>query len=300
MSLLSKLSAKLRIPFDGLRDELRRRRARRVAEEIAAKEKVAEQTKAEELARQARLAEECAREVEAAERCKAQELARQTRLAQERIDQEAAYQRAIKEEAAHQRRIGNPFVLGGRYENQKGFYTVIALSGDKLRIRWEETEEEITCSAASQRRILRNMHGGGSYCDGEPPGIDSTSQNRPAKRTPSPKPLATNADEIALNVRPDEYYFSGKGHYGEQIGGFKPVMRHVHDYQPHDSLQKELWASHILVEVEALATSSMTGELTAVILGKDPHVQAAIDFCRTRTPPIEVLLSDRHLPNEDK
>jgi hypothetical protein len=50
----------------------------------------------------------------------------------------------------------NPFQLGGCYENRKGFFTVISLDGDMMRIRWD-SGEEITDTVAAQVRILRNM-----------------------------------------------------------------------------------------------------------------------------------------------
>lgn len=169
MSILSKLQAGLRRPFDGLRGNLRRRRARRAAEINTADQELAKRLIAEELARQERLAEERAREEEAAVRREVETLARQKRLAQERADEKAARQRAIEEEAAELRRIANPFQLGERYENRKGPYTVIGLSGDKIRIRWD-SGEEITDTIESQARILRNMERDDVYCEeGDPP-----------------------------------------------------------------------------------------------------------------------------------
>ncbi len=168
MSILSKLSAGLRWPFDGIRDKVRRRRARRAAEESATNEKLAERLIAEELARRERLVEEHAREEEAAKRREAEMLARQTRLAKERADGEAARQRASEEEAAHQRRMGNPFEVGGRYENRKGPFTVIELTDNEVRIRWD-SGEEIVATIESQQRILRNMRRGDIYCDADSP-----------------------------------------------------------------------------------------------------------------------------------
>jgi len=50
----------------------------------------------------------------------------------------------------------NPFRLGNRYKNRKGFFTVVSLAGDMMRIRWD-SGEEIADTIASQARILRNM-----------------------------------------------------------------------------------------------------------------------------------------------
>ena len=226
MSLLSKFSATLRRPFDGLMDEIRRRRVAReitakakaaeqrkaaelaqqarLAEERAAIEKAAERRNTEELLRQLRLAEERAAEVEAGKRRKAEEFAQQTRLAQERANREAARQRAIEERVAEQRRLANPFQLGGRYENRKGFFTVISLSDDQIRIRWD-TGEEITDTIASQARILHNMQRGEVYLDSEPQGHCTDSENIPTSRASWPDE-PTNCAWCGRYVQRPEYY----------------------------------------------------------------------------------------------
>src|SRR5947208_6434156 len=56
----------------------------------------------------------------------------------------------------NQESLDNPFRLGGRYQNRKGFFTVISFSGDQMQIRWD-SGEELTDTIASQARILRNM-----------------------------------------------------------------------------------------------------------------------------------------------
>ena len=119
-------------------------RAKQAAEEIAAEESAAEQ-KAEKLLWQTRLAEE-----------QALQARREQEQEEERAEREAARQRAIEERAAEQRRLANPFQLQGRYKNRKGYFTVIALSADKLRIRWD-TGEEITDTIESQERILHRI-----------------------------------------------------------------------------------------------------------------------------------------------
>ncbi|MBN1153009.1 MAG: hypothetical protein JXA58_07350 [Dehalococcoidia bacterium] len=48
------------------------------------------------------------------------------------------------------------FQVGGSYENRKGRYTVIAIAGDRMRIRWANGEEAET-DVAGQQRVLRNM-----------------------------------------------------------------------------------------------------------------------------------------------
>jgi hypothetical protein len=129
------------------------RRARRAAEELGAQKKAAEMRKAEEAFRHAqwvaRHYEERAAKEAAAKQREADELARQARL-KAKLLQEA------EEREAEERRIANPFELGGRYENRKGPFTVIELSGDTMRIRWDNGEE-ITDTVASQARICSSM-----------------------------------------------------------------------------------------------------------------------------------------------
>jgi len=50
----------------------------------------------------------------------------------------------------------NPFQLGERYQNRKGFFTVMAFFGDKMLIRWD-TGEEAVDTISSQARILQNL-----------------------------------------------------------------------------------------------------------------------------------------------
>jgi hypothetical protein len=263
--------------------------ARRIAEDVAAREEAVARLQREESERTARLAAE-------QERGKAAELAQAVAHEQERARREAELQQAIAEEEAYQRRIGNPFLVGGRYQNRKGFYTVLAISGDELRIRWD-SGQEITCSAAEQRRILWNMHTDrprrvwDAYY-GEPPDTGPPGKN-PATRERTVRPRAINrwpeANENAGHPFTDEYIKSGTGHYGRsQIGGSRPVMRSVHNCQAHETLEAKLRDRGILVKVQAVETSSATGGLTAIVFGEEPHVQAAIDFCQALTPCIEV------------
>lgn len=48
------------------------------------------------------------------------------------------------------------FVVGGRYENVKGAYEVISITGDSMVIRWDNGEE-ISSSIELQERIIENM-----------------------------------------------------------------------------------------------------------------------------------------------
>jgi len=50
----------------------------------------------------------------------------------------------------------SPFRVGQRYENRKGIYEVIAISGDALEIRMD-SGEVVRTSAVFQAKILRNM-----------------------------------------------------------------------------------------------------------------------------------------------
>ena len=50
----------------------------------------------------------------------------------------------------------NPFRLGSRYQNRKGYFTVMSFAGDTMRIRWDNGEE-VTDTIESQARIHRNM-----------------------------------------------------------------------------------------------------------------------------------------------
>lgn len=154
-----------------VRERYAERRARQEAKRRA-EEQRAEQQRVEDLAEAERRNAErrAARRAEAAELHKALELARQARLAEERAARKAAHRQAIEEEAAEMRRWQdrwqeeaaemrrwlNPFQVGGKYENRKGSFTVLALSGDEMRFRWD-TGEEVTDSVASQARIFRNM-----------------------------------------------------------------------------------------------------------------------------------------------
>ena len=134
-----------------------RRRAERFAAERAVEERAAEQRKVEEQARQTRLLEKRAAEERAVERRQELERFQQKWEAAEMAAWEAERQRVIKEEAAELRRWLNPFELGKKYENHKGIFTVVELSGNKMRIRWD-SGEEITDTVESQARILHNMN----------------------------------------------------------------------------------------------------------------------------------------------
>lgn len=48
------------------------------------------------------------------------------------------------------------FIVGGKYENVKGVYQVISITGDSMVIRWENGEE-ISSSIELQQRIIENM-----------------------------------------------------------------------------------------------------------------------------------------------
>jgi hypothetical protein len=94
----------------------------------------------------------------------------------------------------------NSFRPGGRYKNRKGFFTVISLDGDKMRIRWD-SGEEITDTIASQAQILRNMRRE----------IDATTSRSNCSTKPAPPPstigsllaavLNPNADFTSPNAR---------------------------------------------------------------------------------------------------
>ena len=75
---------------------------------------------------------------------------------EEAIPEEAEPTTIAEPTSLEQSLIANAFQVGGRYENRKGFYTVISLDGDMMRIRWDNGEE-INDSVAAQARILRNM-----------------------------------------------------------------------------------------------------------------------------------------------
>lgn len=48
------------------------------------------------------------------------------------------------------------FTVGGHFENRKGPYEVVSVSGDRMVIRWD-TGEQIETDIKGQRRVLRNM-----------------------------------------------------------------------------------------------------------------------------------------------
>ena len=48
------------------------------------------------------------------------------------------------------------FEVGGKYENMKGVYEVIAIRRDSMDIRWENGEE-ITTPIELQQRIIERM-----------------------------------------------------------------------------------------------------------------------------------------------
>lgn len=48
------------------------------------------------------------------------------------------------------------FEVGDRYENMKGFYEVLSIDGNTMRIRWE-TGEEINTTMSMQRQIIMRM-----------------------------------------------------------------------------------------------------------------------------------------------
>lgn len=50
-----------------------------------------------------------------------------------------------------------PFEVGARFENMKGLYEVMALNGDRMRIRWPDSGEEIDTTVTQQKRILDAM-----------------------------------------------------------------------------------------------------------------------------------------------
>ena len=54
--------------------------------------------------------------------------------------QETARQREIEGREEALRRWVNPFRVGERFENRKGAFTVISLSDDQLRLRWDTGE----------------------------------------------------------------------------------------------------------------------------------------------------------------
>ena len=90
----------------------------------------------------------------------------------------------------------NPFRLGGRYKNRKGYFTVISFAGDEMRIRWD-TGEEATDTIASQARILRNMQR-----DAAPTTPRSQRPQRTSKPVPPPSTLGTVFAAV-LNPRAD-------------------------------------------------------------------------------------------------
>jgi len=46
------------------------------------------------------------------------------------------------------------FEIGKSYENYKGVYEVLSIAGDAMRIRWDDTGEEIETTSASQAKII--------------------------------------------------------------------------------------------------------------------------------------------------
>ena len=115
MSFLSKLSATLRRPFDVFLGEIERRRGERLAQEIAEKERDAQQRKAEQLAVEARLAQENAEKERNARKREAEQLAQKALLAAERATREKA-RRNADEIAQH---LGSKAVAFSR--NTKGW-----------------------------------------------------------------------------------------------------------------------------------------------------------------------------------
>lgn len=79
----------------------------------------------------------------------------------------------------------NPFRLGGRYKNRKGFFTVIELAGTEMRIRWD-TGEETTDSIANQARYVRSMQR-----DAAPLPTHSGHAQRPTNPVPPPSAPGT-------------------------------------------------------------------------------------------------------------
>jgi hypothetical protein len=144
--------------------ETKQEHDRRQAEQAARQAAFEAEQKSEAAKREA---EEARREAYRREQQAQIQAADAKRLAHERAERAAAQQRAIEEEAAEKRRIANPFQLGGRYENRKGPFTVIALSEDKITIKWDSDEKPFTDTIASQARILRNMQRGDVCRDDE-------------------------------------------------------------------------------------------------------------------------------------
>ena len=132
------------------------REAKRIAEEYAAAERADQERKVEILARQLRIEEKIAEEKRATLRREVWERDRQARLASEQSAREAERQRAIEEEAMAMQQWINPFQVGEKYENRKGTFTVVTLSGGEMRLRWETGEETID-TVESQARIFRNI-----------------------------------------------------------------------------------------------------------------------------------------------
>lgn len=138
------------------------RKARRIAQDAAERKLADEQLQSEHLRTQQQLAKEHDAEKQAAKRREALELTRQEELTHELIELEARRKSKVEEEAAEQRRLGNPFEIGGRYKNRKGFFTVVGLTKTEVHLRWD-SGQELVDTIESQQHILRNMPRGEAW-----------------------------------------------------------------------------------------------------------------------------------------
>jgi len=48
------------------------------------------------------------------------------------------------------------FVEGQKYENRKGVFTVVSITGDKMLLRWKNGQEQES-AIAQQEKIIANM-----------------------------------------------------------------------------------------------------------------------------------------------
>jgi len=49
------------------------------------------------------------------------------------------------------------FEIGGRYRNRKGWYEVLDIEGDSIKVRYEMDAEETTLNIEIQKRIILNI-----------------------------------------------------------------------------------------------------------------------------------------------
>lgn len=95
----------------------------------------------------------------------------------------------------------------------------------------------------------------------------------------------------------EQDFTTGTGHFGEQAGD---AGQKKHFVQPRsrvqersDPIQKRLWDKGIMVEVRNYKENAITGRAEVFIVGASTAVDAAIEFCKGLTPPVDVVHSKR-------